>query len=233
MNGWVKIYRKLLDNPIWKAREPFDTRSAWIDILLSASYEDKTVTFNGRLRTVARGQLLTSTRKLAERWGWSVNRVRRFLGTLTDTGAITVTDTHTDTLLTLIKYEDFQGEVNSDGYSGEYSDGYSDGYTIKRIKEEKNKEYIKEKYKREKFEPPSLDDVKQYITENGYNVDANRFVDFYASKGWMVGKNKMKDWKACIRTWARKDNSSYVKSENSFNKVGYRNDYDDFLKELE
>ena len=37
--------------------------------------------------------------------------------------------------------------------------------------------------------------------EHGYNVDAERFVDFYRSKGWLVGKNKMKDWKAAVRSW--------------------------------
>lgn len=54
-----------------------------------------------------------------------------------------------------------------------------------------------------RFMPPTLEEVKEYITEHGYKVDAERFVDFYESKGWMVGKNKMKDWKAAVRTWNR------------------------------
>ena len=49
------------------------------------------------------------------------------------------------------------------------------------------------------------EEVKQYCLENGYTLDAQRFVDFYECKGWMVGKNKMKNWKAAVRTWARKD----------------------------
>ena len=56
-----------------------------------------------------------------------------------------------------------------------------------------------------RFTPPSVDDVKAYCDERKNHVDANRFVDFYTSKGWMVGKNKMKDWKACIRTWEKKE----------------------------
>ena len=51
--------------------------------------------------------------------------------------------------------------------------------------------------------PPTLQEVKDYVMEKGYNMDAERFVDFYESKGWMVGKNKMKDWKAAVRNWAR------------------------------
>ena len=63
-----------------------------------------------------------------------------------------------------------------------------------------------------RFTPPSLDDVKAYCEERGNNVDPERFVDFYESKGWMIGKNKMKDWKAAVRTW-EKDRSSRKKSD--------------------
>lgn len=55
------------------------------------------------------------------------------------------------------------------------------------------------------FTPPSVDEVRAYCKERGNDVDAQRFVDFYEAKGWMVGKNKMKDWKACVRTWERSD----------------------------
>ena len=55
-----------------------------------------------------------------------------------------------------------------------------------------------------RFSPPSLDEVQAYIAERGSAVDAQQFVDFYASKGWMVGKNRMKDWKAAVRTWEKR-----------------------------
>ncbi|WP_417406211.1 DNA replication protein [Holdemanella biformis] len=61
------------------------------------------------------------------------------------------------------------------------------------------------KKKTSRFLPPTEEEVKQYCLENGYTLDAQRFVDFYECKGWMVGKNKMKNWKAAVRTWARKD----------------------------
>ena len=53
-----------------------------------------------------------------------------------------------------------------------------------------------------RFIPPTLELVQSYITENKYSVDAQRFIDFYESKGWYVGKNKMKNWQAAVRTWA-------------------------------
>ena len=55
------------------------------------------------------------------------------------------------------------------------------------------------------FIPPSVDEVRAYCTERNNNVNAETFVDFYTSKGWMIGKDKMKDWKAAVRTWEKKD----------------------------
>ena len=54
-----------------------------------------------------------------------------------------------------------------------------------------------------RFTPPTLDDVQAYCFERGNNVDPQRFVDYYSSNGWKVGKNPMKDWKAAVRTWEK------------------------------
>ena len=56
-----------------------------------------------------------------------------------------------------------------------------------------------------KFIKPKLEEIKEYCKERNNNVDAERFYNFYESKGWMVGKNKMKDWKASVRTWEQKE----------------------------
>lgn len=56
---------------------------------------------------------------------------------------------------------------------------------------------------KERFKKPTLEEVKEYCLERQNGIDAENFIDFYESKGWLVGKNKMKDWKACIRTWER------------------------------
>ena len=52
-----------------------------------------------------------------------------------------------------------------------------------------------------RFTPPSVDEVSDYCNQRNKGVDPQTFIDFYQAKGWMVGKNKMKDWKACVRTW--------------------------------
>ena len=69
-------------------------------------------------------------------------------------------------------------------------------------KDSKGESVREEKAKR--FYPPTLDEVKQYCEERKNNIDPMAFIDFYSSKGWMIGKNRMKDWKAAVRTWERK-----------------------------
>ena len=59
-----------------------------------------------------------------------------------------------------------------------------------------------------RFVPPTVHDVRAYCNETGRHIDADYFVDFYTSKGWKVGKNPMKDWKAAVRTWAKRDGNS-------------------------
>ena len=69
--------------------------------------------------------------------------------------------------------------------------------------------------KSNRFAPPSVDDVRAYCNERHNNVDPERFVDYYESNGWKVGKNKMKDWKATVRSWEHNDYSNNKKQNGS------------------
>lgn len=59
-----------------------------------------------------------------------------------------------------------------------------------------------------RFVPPSLEEVTAYCRERGNKVNPQTFIDFYSSKGWKVGNQPMKDWKACVRTWEQRDRKS-------------------------
>lgn len=65
-----------------------------------------------------------------------------------------------------------------------------------------------------RFVKPSIEDVETYCKNNGYELDAQYFIDYYESKGWLIGKNPMKDWKAAIRMWARNNKNWKPKQEN-------------------
>ena len=97
-------------------------------------------------------------------------------------------------------------------------DGYSSDTQVRLGKDRLGKESI-EGAKRKRFSPPTIEDVTAYCKERGNSVNPQRWYDHYESNGWMVGRNKMKDWKAAVRTWERngfeKDKPTYKPSDES------------------
>ena len=83
--------------------------------------------------------------------------------------------------------------------------------------------------KRKRFEKPTLSQITQYCLERNNNVNAEQFYDYYESNGWKVGKNDMKDWKACVRTWERNCYDKPIKKKN--NKQDALNDMRDLMNE--
>lgn len=107
--GYIKLYRQLQDCWIWNSKEKHNKRSAWIDLLLLANHRDKKILFDDELITIKKGQYLTSLHKLAERWGWSINTVKKFLGILESDGMIHRKSNNRCTLIDIVNYERFQG----------------------------------------------------------------------------------------------------------------------------
>jgi|TARA_Y100000034_G_scaffold47492_1_gene58473 hypothetical protein len=82
-----------------------------------------------------------------------------------------------------------------------------DNEMIRPRREKKRKEENKEKRKG-RFAPPSKEDVKAYCLERNNQVNAQSFIDFYTAKDWLIGKTRMKDWRAAVRTWENRDKQS-------------------------
>lgn len=80
------------------------------------------------------------------------------------------------------------------------------------------KEIYKEKNTK-RFVKPSLEEIKEYVFENSLNVDCEYFYDYYQSNGWTVGKNHMKDWKATLRNWSRRNQKSTVKKKSQIEEI--------------
>ena len=87
---------------------------AWLDLIFLMNFKDRKLIIDGQLKVIKRGQYFTSIRNLASRWEWSKDRVERFLKLLESDEMITRSRTPSGTLLTLIKYEDFQGQPDTD-----------------------------------------------------------------------------------------------------------------------
>lgn len=77
--------------------------------------------------------------------------------------------------------------------------------------------------KKPRFYPPTLEELKKYIDDNKYNVDPDRFIDYYTANGWTVGKNRMKDWKAAVRNWDRSQKSGGRMRQESTAKTKFSN----------
>jgi hypothetical protein len=86
--------------------------------------------------------------------------------------------------------------------------------------------------KRKVFKPPTLDEVFVYCQERGKGINAQQWHDHYTSNGWMVGKNKMKDWKAAVRTWERNNINNGGTGQNTGRRAQSttiaRQDYEDY-----
>lgn len=74
----------------------------------------------------------------------------------------------------------------------------------KEIEKESEKEIESEKEKKKRFVPPTVEEVRAYCQERNNGIDPEEFVDWYQAKNWKVGKDKMSDWKAAVRTWERR-----------------------------
>ena len=211
--GWIKLHRQIQECPMWYS-ERFSKGQAWVDLLLLANHRNKKILFNGEMIIIERGQYLTSMVKLAEKWKWSRPTVVKFLNLLEKDQMITRSSDNTKTLITIENYsvyQDFEEDSLQPSLQPTLQPHLQECcnpinnplYTNNNDKNIKNDNNVKKNNIGVKFSPPTVEEVEEYCIERNNNVDAQSFVDFYTSKGWMVGKNKMKDWKSAVRTWER------------------------------
>ena len=107
MAGWIKLYRDITNHWLYESK-PFDKRSAWIDLLLQANYEDKDVPLGNEIIEVKRGSFITSIRKLADRWGWSRTKVEAFLHLLELQKKKKKKSDNNKTTIFIVNYANFQ-----------------------------------------------------------------------------------------------------------------------------
>lgn len=141
--GWLKLHRSLLDNDLWLA-EPFTKGQAWVDLIGHANHRPGSVWIRGIEVQVKRGQLAWSELTMAKRWKWSRGKVRRYLGTLETRQMIVQETSPLTTLLTICKYEVYQGSDTTDdtpdGTTNDATGGTTDGQqTVHKQECKKNK----------------------------------------------------------------------------------------------
>lgn len=108
MEGWISIYRQLQGHWIWKSKEPFDKRSAWIDLLLMVNHQKERIEFDKTIIEVEMGQRITSLEKLANRWKWSRHKVSDFLNRLEQDKMLIQVRDKKKTLISIVNYDKYQ-----------------------------------------------------------------------------------------------------------------------------
>jgi hypothetical protein len=180
--GWIKLHRQILE---WEWYSDNNCFRLFLHLLLKANHKEKR--FKGIELKV--GSIVTSRDLLARETGLTSQQIRTALTKLISTNEITNVTSSQGTIIQIVNYEKYQIPTNE--ITNEQPTSNQQSTTNNNVKKEK------------KFIIPTFNDVLEYCMQNNLEVDPNRFINFYESKGWMVGKNKMKDWKAAVRTWVK------------------------------
>jgi hypothetical protein len=196
MSGWIKLHRSIKDHWLYTENRVFSKFEAWNDILLSVNFADAKQVIKGKIYNIKRGESTMSLDTWAKRWNWDKSKVRRFLTLLQSDGMIVLVSDNITTHLTVCNYASYQDERNASETPMKRKRN-TDEIQMTPIKEEEEEQAEKES----KFKKPTIEEISLYMEEQGMNNIAERFYNHYEAKGWMIGKNKMKDWRASVRTW--------------------------------
>lgn len=106
--GWIRLYRKFRQDPLWPKQKKFSKSEAWLDLLMSANWQDETVRNGNQTISLERGQLLTTLKRLAKRWGWKTHRTRLYLDFLQTDEKVVLKTTNRFSIISICNYERYQ-----------------------------------------------------------------------------------------------------------------------------
>lgn len=228
--GYIKMYRSILDNPIvCKDSEVF---SIWCYLLLEATHDGYETLFGNQRITVKKGQLVTSRKSIANKFNINESKVERTFILFKNEQMIEQQSSTKNRLITILNWDKFQNKEQRNEHHSNNNRTTSEqqvntNNNDKNVNNEKNDKNNTLKIKDTvRFVKPNLDEIRNYILDDNLSVDANTFFDYYESNGWVVGKNKMKDWKATLRNWSRKNVQTKPKTSSGSRAL-------DMLREME
>ena len=163
----------------------------------------------------AEGYCWASNKYFAEMYGVSVISISKWINALVNRGYIASEIVYKEgtkqiegRYITII-YDPIKEKFNTP-----IKEKFKDNNTSSNNTSNNTNEY-KDKPSRTRFTPPTLEEVQGYCKERNNHIDAQRFIDYYTSNGWKVGKNPMKDWKATVRNWERTSKAEQPKEQQS------------------
>lgn len=184
---WIKIDRNILD---WGWYTDANTFRVFIHLLITANIKPRM--FLGVM--INRGEVATSYASLSETLEISIRAVRTAITHLKTTGEVTVKRHPKFSVISIVNYDSYQGNRQAERQS-------SDSQATVKGQQSKN-ERMKE------YKNPRVDEVVDFIIEEGLKVDARRFFEYYEEQGWQMNGEPIRDWKAVCRRWSKNESAS-------------------------
>lgn len=207
MNGWVKLHTSTIE---WRWFTDVPTAHLWEYILLKANWKDK----DFLNETIKRGSFVTSVANMSAESGLSPKQIRLAISKLERTGEITVRRTNKYSVISVVKWDEYQGSSNDEGKQTD---------TQRECQEEtqtSSERATTEEYKtiRRKnippFIPPTLDEVRAYCNSRNSSVNPETFYEYFSTGGWKDSKgNPVRNWKQKLITWENHRNTNSVSKE--------------------
>lgn len=216
-NGFILLYRQITE---WEWYQNPNTFRLFLHCLLMANFTDGR--FEGK--DIKRGQFVTSLPSLAEQTKLSIRQVRVALDHLIVTGELTNKSFTKFRIITVVNYDKYQSnDSQSDSQMTDKRQTNDSQMTDKCQQYKKNNKEKREKGNNHSlFIKPTVDDIEAYCEEKGiYGFNAQKFIDYYESNGWKVGRNKMQDWKATIRTWIHNEHERQKAKSREYDDLPY------------
>lgn len=204
--GYVKLYRQIQDSVIWD--DPYKLK-LWLYCLLKAAHCKQTVVLGEQIIELEAGQFVTGRISLETDFNKGIPPKKyisgyslfRWLKVFENVQMLHIKKTNKYTIITVLNWDKYQNDAQQ-----MHNSCTTNAQQMHTNNNSKNSKNIYRGQK-SKFISPSLEEVTDYCRERNNNVDPQVFMDYYESNGWKVGKNPMKDWKAAVRNWERKETS--------------------------
>lgn len=197
-DGFITLHRKITK---WEWYDDGNTFRVFLHLLLMANYQDNK--WHGI--EIKRGERLTSFSHLAKETGLSLQNIRTSINKLKSTRELTSKPTSKYTILNLLNYDKYQSKVSklTRQLTRTLTNDQHAANTRLTTNNKENKDNKDNKLPPARgFIKPSIEELITVFKEKGfYDSEAHKFWNFYESKGWMVGKNKMVSWKGAVGSW--------------------------------
>jgi hypothetical protein len=186
--------------------------------LLKASHKEHEQLVGLQKITLQPGEFVYGRTKASEELKIKESTVNKYMSWLKKYEIINIKSNNKFSVISIVNWALYQFEVEESNSksNNNVTTKEQQSNTNKNVKNDKNVKKLKDicgtSPQTHKFIPPIIDEIKTYCTERNNKVDPEKFHDFYTSKNWMIGKNKMKDWKAAVRTW-EKENKQQTQSK--------------------